>query len=35
VFRDFLVEVEKKNDAKIKQEEVDSIKFAREHPDQI
>ena len=35
VFRDFLIEVEKQNDAKIKQEEIDSIKFAREHPDQV
>jgi polar amino acid transport system substrate-binding protein len=35
VFRDFLIEVEKQNDAKIKQEEIDSIKFARAHPDQV
>ena len=35
VFLEFLEDVEKKNEAKIKQEELDSIKFAFEHPDQI
>jgi hypothetical protein len=32
---DFLKGVEKKVDAKVKQEDIDSIKFAREFPDQI
>jgi len=35
VFLEFLSEVERKNDAKIRQEELDSIKFAFEHPDQL
>ena len=35
VFLEFLKDVEKKNEAKIRQEELDSIKFAFEHPDQI
>jgi polar amino acid transport system substrate-binding protein len=35
VFLEFLREVERKNDAKIRQEELDSIKFAFEHPDQL
>jgi polar amino acid transport system substrate-binding protein len=35
VFVDFLTGVEKKVDAKVKQEDIDSIKFAREFPDQI
>lgn len=35
VFLEFLQEVERKNDAKIRQEELDSIKFAFEHPDQL
>jgi polar amino acid transport system substrate-binding protein len=35
VFLEFLKEVERKNDAKIRQEELDSIKFAFEHPDLV
>ena len=35
VFLEFLRGVEKKVDTQVKQEELDSIKFAREHPDQI
>jgi polar amino acid transport system substrate-binding protein len=35
VFLEFLREVEKKVDPQIKQEELDSIKFAFEHPDQM
>jgi polar amino acid transport system substrate-binding protein len=35
VFLEFLREVEKKNDAKIRQEELDCIKLAFEHPDLI
>jgi len=35
VFLEFLRGVEKQVDAQVKQEELDSIKFAREHPDQI
>jgi hypothetical protein len=35
VFLAFLQDVERKNDAKIRQEELDSIKFAFEHPDQL
>jgi polar amino acid transport system substrate-binding protein len=35
VFLEFLKGVEKKVDAKVKQEDIDSIKFAREFPDQI
>jgi polar amino acid transport system substrate-binding protein len=35
VFLEFLRDVEKKNDAKIKQEELDCIKLAFEHPDVI
>ena len=35
VFLDFLHAIEKKVDAKVKQEDIDSIKFAREFPDQI
>jgi len=35
VFLEFLRGIQKKADAKVKQEEIDSIKFAREHPDQI
>jgi len=35
VFLEFLRGIQKKTDTKVKQEEIDSIKFAREHPDQI
>jgi polar amino acid transport system substrate-binding protein len=35
VFVDFLTAIEKKVDAKVRQEDIDSIKFAREFPDQI
>ena len=35
VFLDFLKSVEQKVDARVKQEDSDSIKFAREFPDQI
>ena len=35
VFLEFLRSVEKKVDAQVKQEELDSIKFAFEHPDQM
>ncbi len=35
VFLEFLRSVEKKVDAQLKQEDLDSIRFAREHPDQM
>jgi len=35
VFLEFLRSIEKKVDARLKQEDLDSIKFAREHPDQM
>ena len=35
VFLEFLRSVQKKNDAKVRQVEADSMKFAREHPDQV
>lgn len=35
VFRDFLRVIQAKVDAKVRQEELDSIRFARQHPDQI
>ena len=35
VFVEFLRGIQKKVDARVKQEDIDSIKFAREFPDQI